>query len=211
MSEDLQESSIMSSVLDCVREEVGSDVLGRLEALWISKLKGLDAKRLENEVDALEDEDKEGEEEEEDVVVIADASKPSLPAIPLPARPHNKEKDLCQIDGAADSSDEEIEDEDDDDDDEDEDDEDDDEDEEDAMEDEDPDEGGGVEEEPLGSNDDISEEDPSDLFDTDNVVVCQYDKITRARNKWKFHLKDGIMHLNGKDYVFQRANGDAEW
>merc|ERR1719268_487174 len=61
----------------------------------------------------------------------------------------------------------------------------------------------GVEEEPLGSEDDISDEDASDLFETDNVVVCQYDKITRARNKWKFHLKDGIMNLNGKDYVFQ--------
>ena len=47
----------------------------------------------------------------------------------------------------------------------------------------------GVEEEPLGSEDDISDEDASDLFDTENVVVCQYDKITRARNKWKFHLK----------------------
>merc|ERR1719350_292958 len=58
---------------------------------------------------------------------------------------------------------------------------------------------------------DSSDEDASDLFETDNVVVCQYDKITRARNKWKFHLKDGIMNLNGKDYVFQRANGDAEW
>merc|ERR1711915_1040644 len=69
----------------------------------------------------------------------------------------------------------------------------------------------GVEEEPLGSEDDISDEDASDLFDTENVVVCQYDKITRARNKWKFHLKDGIMNLNGKDYVFQRANGEAEW
>jgi transcription initiation factor TFIIA large subunit len=43
------------------------------------------------------------------------------------------------------------------------------------------------------------------------VVVCQYEKITRARNKWKFHLKDGIMNLNGRDYVFQRANGEAEW
>ena len=68
-----------------------------------------------------------------------------------------------------------------------------------------------MEDEPLGSEDDISDEDPSDLFDTENVVVCQYDKITRARNKWKFHLKDGIMNLNGRDYVFQRATGDAEW
>ena len=26
----------------------------------------------------------------------------------------------------------------------------------------------------------MSEEDPSDLFDTDNVVVCQYDKVLYA-------------------------------
>ncbi|GBP15349.1 Transcription initiation factor IIA subunit 1 [Eumeta japonica] len=70
---------------------------------------------------------------------------------------------------------------------------------------------GGVEEEPLNSGDDVSDEEPGDMFDTDNVVVCQYDKITRSRNKWKFYLKDGIMNLAGKDYVFQRANGDAEW
>ncbi|KAF5300354.1 hypothetical protein FQR65_LT00974 [Abscondita terminalis] len=70
---------------------------------------------------------------------------------------------------------------------------------------------GGPEEEPLNSEDDVTDEDPSDLFDTENVVVCQYDKITRSRNKWKFHLKDGIMNLNGEDFVFQKANGDAEW
>ncbi|CAK1586267.1 unnamed protein product [Parnassius mnemosyne] len=73
------------------------------------------------------------------------------------------------------------------------------------------DESGGAEEEPLNSGDDVSDEEPGDMFDTDNVVVCQYDKITRSRNKWKFYLKDGIMNLAGKDYVFQKANGDAEW
>lgn len=111
-----------------------------------------------------------------------------------------------QVDGPNDTSDEDEDiDNDDDDDDEDDDDDDDDEDEDEDEED------NAAEEEPLGSGDDISDEDPSDLFNTENVVVCQYDKITRARNKWKFHLKDGIMNLNGKDYVFQRANGDAEW
>lgn len=70
---------------------------------------------------------------------------------------------------------------------------------------------GGAEEEPLNSEDDVTDEDASDLFDTDNVVVCQYDKITRSRNKWKFYLKDGIMNISGKDYVFQKSNGDAEW
>ena len=69
----------------------------------------------------------------------------------------------------------------------------------------------GIGDEPLGSDDDIPDEDASELFEADNVMVCQYDKVTRARNKWKFHLKDGIMNLNGRDYIFQRAMGEAEW
>lgn len=36
-------------------------------------------------------------------------------------------------------------------------------------------------------------------------------QITRSKNKWKFHLKDGIMNLNTKDYVFTKATGEAEW
>merc|ERR1712071_601565 len=60
-------------------------------------------------------------------------------------------------------------------------------------------------------DEDEHDDDPGVLFETENVVVCQYDKITRSRNRWKFHLKDGIMNINGRDYVFQRANGDAEW
>lgn len=38
-----------------------------------------------------------------------------------------------------------------------------------------------------------------------------YLQINRNKAKWKFHLKDGIMNLNGKDYVFQKATGDADW
>ncbi|XP_013401088.2 transcription initiation factor IIA subunit 1-like [Lingula anatina] len=104
---------------------------------------------------------------------------------------------LLQLDGANDTSSEEEDDDDKDDDDDDQ------EDEENEYQ--------GEEEEPLNSGDDVSEEDPTELFETDNVVVCQYDKINRAKNRWKFHLKDGIMNLNGKDYVFQKATGDAEW
>lgn len=68
---------------------------------------------------------------------------------------------------------------------------------------------------PLNSDDDLTEpgtpDSNADLFDTDNVIVCQYDKITRIKNRWKFHLKDGIMNINAKDYLFSKANGDAEW
>lgn len=35
----------------------------------------------------------------------------------------------------------------------------------------------GPEEEPLNSGDDVTDEDTGDMFDTDNVVVCQYDKV----------------------------------
>jgi len=70
---------------------------------------------------------------------------------------------------------------------------------------------GNEEIEPLNSDDDISDEDPDELFGTENVVVCQYDKIARSKNKWKFYLKDGIMNLRAKDYVFHKANGESEW
>lgn len=136
------------------------------------------------------------------------------PSLDLSHEIHDARFHVSQVDGPDDTSDEEEDEEEemdkeeeDDDDDDDEDDNDDD----DALNDDEENEDEGVEDEPLGSGDDISDEDPSDLFDTENVVVCQYDKITRARNKWKFHLKDGIMNLNGKDYVFNRATGDAEW
>ncbi|KAG8184844.1 hypothetical protein JTE90_012092 [Oedothorax gibbosus] len=106
-----------------------------------------------------------------------------------------------QIDGANDTSD--------DDDDDDFQDNDDDHDDNDDLENEE--EEGEEDDEPLNSDDDVSEDDPTDLFDTENVVVCQYDKITRSKNRWKFHLKDGIMNLQGKDFVFQKALGDSEW
>ncbi|XP_008066872.1 TFIIA-alpha and beta-like factor isoform X2 [Carlito syrichta] len=68
-----------------------------------------------------------------------------------------------------------------------------------------------VEEDPLNSGDDVSEQDVPDLFDTENVIVCQYDKIHRSKNKWKFYLKEGVMCFGGRDYVFAKAIGDAEW
>ncbi|XP_061742426.1 transcription initiation factor IIA subunit 1 [Nerophis ophidion] len=107
---------------------------------------------------------------------------------------------MLQVDGAGDTSSDEDEDEE----------EEYDEDEEEEKE-KDGGEEGQVEEESLNSGDDVSDEEDQELFDTENVVVCQYDKIHRSKNKWKFHLKDGIMNLNGRDYVFSKAIGDAEW
>uniref|UniRef100_A0A8R1TX53 Uncharacterized protein n=1 Tax=Onchocerca volvulus TaxID=6282 RepID=A0A8R1TX53_ONCVO len=69
-----------------------------------------------------------------------------------------------------------------------------------------------TEEDPLNSGDDQSDdEDVERLFEAENLVMCQFEKVHRARSKWKFTLKDGIMHIRGKDHCFQRCSGEAEW
>lgn len=69
-----------------------------------------------------------------------------------------------------------------------------------------------TEEDPLNSGDDQSDDEDVDrLFEAENLVMCQFEKVHRARSKWKFTLKDGIMHIAGKDYCFQRCSGEAEW
>lgn len=36
--------------------------------------------------------------------------------------------------------------------------------------------------EPLNSEDDVSDEEGQELFDTENVVVCQYDKVRTSHS-----------------------------
>jgi transcription initiation factor TFIIA large subunit len=84
----------------------------------------------------------------------------------------------------------------------------------DELDDEDDDDGneeGREDPNPLCSDDDVSEDEPTELFDTENVVVCQYDRISRTKNKWRFILKSGVMNIDGRDYVFSKATGDADW
>jgi len=68
-----------------------------------------------------------------------------------------------------------------------------------------------VDEPALDSNDDDDGPNAEETFDTENVLVCQYEKIQRNKNQWKLYLKDGIMNLNGKDYVFHKATGESNW
>ncbi|GMM29962.1 transcription initiation factor IIA large subunit [Martiniozyma asiatica (nom. inval.)] len=60
-------------------------------------------------------------------------------------------------------------------------------------------------------------DDPSELSsnesvdDEENVMLCLYERVQRVRNRWKCSLKEGIAHIDGKDYVFNKATGDSEW
>lgn len=68
-----------------------------------------------------------------------------------------------------------------------------------------------------------------------HIMLCMYDKVQRVKNKWyvmnripaspaylKLHpltnflyrkctLKDGVLTVNGKEYVFHKATGEYEW
>ncbi|QRV96026.1 transcription factor IIA, 1-like [Ceratobasidium sp. AG-Ba] len=78
------------------------------------------------------------------------------------------------------------------------------------------DDGRGTEE--IGS--DLDDSDDSDADDVENdgaggeagdYVFCTYDKVQRVKNKWKCVLKDGMIHVNGRDYLFAKCNGEFEW
>ncbi|KAL3425112.1 transcription factor IIA [Phlyctema vagabunda] len=57
-----------------------------------------------------------------------------------------------------------------------------------------------------GLNDDEDEEDGMG-----HIMLCMYDKVQRVKNKWKCVMKDGVLTVNGKEYVFHKASGEYEW
>lgn len=62
---------------------------------------------------------------------------------------------------------------------------------------------GDDEEDPIGENE--------QLDDIDNIVVCQYAKVHRKGAHWKIRLTQGIMNIEGKDHIFSRMDGEADW
>ncbi|KAJ3176421.1 listerin E3 ubiquitin protein ligase 1 [Geranomyces variabilis] len=63
-----------------------------------------------------------------------------------------------------------------------------------------------------GINSDLDDDDSEDdSYDPQHLILCQYEKVNRVKNKWKCALKDGIITVNGRDYVFNKANGEFEW
>lgn len=66
---------------------------------------------------------------------------------------------------------------------------------------------------PLNENDDddLDDVDQGEELNTQHLVLAQFDKVTRTKSKWKCTLKDGIMHINNKDILFNKANGEFDF
>lgn len=68
--------------------------------------------------------------------------------------------------------------------------------------------------EPLNENDDdddLDDVDQGEDLNTQHLVLAQFDKVTRTKSRWKCYLKDGIMHINNKDILFNKANGEFDF
>jgi transcription initiation factor TFIIA large subunit len=57
---------------------------------------------------------------------------------------------------------------------------------------------------------DLDDEDDMEP-ETEHLVLCQFEKVTRIKNKRKCNLKDGIMHLHGRDSAFHKATAEFDW
>ena len=51
----------------------------------------------------------------------------------------------------------------------------------------------------------------NDEDDEGDTILCTYDKVQRVKNKWKCTLKDGVMSVRGKEWVFHKGTGEFEW
>ncbi|GER26908.1 transcription factor IIA large subunit family protein [Striga asiatica] len=69
------------------------------------------------------------------------------------------------------------------------------------------------EDEPLNENDDddLDDGDQGEDLNTSHLVLAQFDKVTRTKSRWKCTLKDGIMHINNKDILFNKATGEFDF
>ncbi|GKV32938.1 hypothetical protein SLEP1_g41501 [Rubroshorea leprosula] len=61
--------------------------------------------------------------------------------------------------------------------------------------------------EPLNENDDddLDDVDQREELNTQHFVLAQFDMVTRTKSRWKCKLKDGIVHINNRDILFNKA------
>jgi hypothetical protein len=70
-------------------------------------------------------------------------------------------------------------------------------------------------EDTIGSDLDDSEDDEDIESEDDDgdmpLVLCAYDKVHRTKNKWRANLSNGLVCINGREWVFEKGNGEYEW
>lgn len=64
--------------------------------------------------------------------------------------------------------------------------------------------------EPLSALDDDSDADV-ELSSVKDLILCQYERVQHQKGRWKVTMRDGIVSVKGKEYVFSRLTGELQW
>ena len=70
-------------------------------------------------------------------------------------------------------------------------------------------------EDTIGSDLDDSEEEGDINADVEDdnmpLMLCLYEKVHRTKNKWRATMNHGIVCIDGREWVFEKGNGEYEW
>jgi len=63
------------------------------------------------------------------------------------------------------------------------------------------------------SDEDLTGNGANDGDEEDDIdfIFCLYDKVQRTKSKYKVALTHGVIGIQGREWVFNRANGDYDW
>lgn len=61
--------------------------------------------------------------------------------------------------------------------------------------------------------DDSDEEVESALMSqgVSDILLCQFEKVTRVKSRWRGILRSGLININGCDLAFGKCNLDFQW
>ena len=63
----------------------------------------------------------------------------------------------------------------------------------------------------LDDSDDEGEIDSENEDEDMPLMLCSYEKVHRTKNKWRANLSNGVVCINGREWVFEKGNGEYEW
>ncbi len=66
----------------------------------------------------------------------------------------------------------------------------------------------------LNEKDDLADVDNLDKIDESkvkNIVLGQFERVHRSKNRWKVNLKGCVANINGRDFLFKKLTGEMDF
>ncbi len=54
-------------------------------------------------------------------------------------------------------------------------------------------------------------DDNDDEEEVENLLIGQFDKVNKMKNRWKVSMKDCVFHINGRDFLFKKCTAEFFW